>query len=1389
MKVLIHIRTNMTETKTIDVSNKRVNIPIIDGMHLDNERLTIKDLDRFPKNTMFLNEQVSPLVDDTIAKNKNIVFHSIKMTIDKWSDPGVWGWKFRFLWHGRGEDGRVMLLIVNDIFPTIHVRMPDDMKVDEFMSAVKQNITEWTMPTDPTVVLARRLVYYEHEKKEYAKIQCSNFADYDAILDKFKNVRRWIVADTRYAKRRFYMQACRANDINPAGFNTFRFQQRGNPYPQNIVSDIDEIFVVSIKDVCSININDIENCRDTLIFPHISDLNFDLETGSRVFGKALYPERTDTHCNIVGGTLRINKKDVFRFGLTTSEHALPVKGFVLMYCKTEVEMFLVLAHIIRKLRPAFISGYNIDDFDWNFVVTKLIHNNAVETFFSTIDFIIPDFSWLKKRNSNRSTVEYNEYVARHYMTRGTMKISADEVKCPVYYPHVISFVNFDEFNQLKRKHVSGKFSRKSLNHFLNFYGLPSKFDMDYPTMHDTYNDQLDVMEGKEKITDRHVRMITDEVVYCVFDTIAQLDLSDISSIRQNAFITAQQNKICVHDVIYYALGGIVIEKLITSAFEKGYIDSNEPRIAEQMMKYPGALVIHPPERGMSKPKPSVAQRVKNSPEWHDVTAEEAKIIEDAHFNRIHDPSSWILENNTDVRKKIIELTSKMFDEDYQTPTIPFDYHSMYPNIMAEGNLSLEKAIKPGEEEKMKALGVKTRLVDHEFNGIRVCSEFQIDDGDQTTRGLIPCEQYNLLQQRNTKKADLKRAKLVLLTIDKVNDNQKWAMQNARCDILNMEQLECKISMNSYYGKAGDRNNPLFMMAIACDTTLGGRKLLGMLVEICKDFGCSIQYGDTDSAYVKFAWTYYNDIVAKYFGGRIDIREYYEQLIAAAHLIGDKMELHINSTLDSRGYPFMRVEKERVGFPKMNIRCKRYALSNHTNPKKSSIGEDGSSELYMVGISEKLEKSKSGLFITLSKMMLDQLFNIYNERSAREIVTQIIAESFQKARDYEWDQELFIKRAQFKPDKKNPRIIKFLERLKTEGKRVPRAYEKFEYGYIQRDDIEYDVYGNKNKTARSDYMELYSDIIKDKLPIDFMVYMTGSIIGELGQYMCCDPDFIVHPIGDSDDDKFNAENATTKNGTEFIKMLCKQASATLDTKFTKPIYVKIFSHIKSHINSAIKKTSNMQNDHVNMAMNAYKKDGAMALYMIKVDKESEKAKMSIVNALVIYIKNDMKKVRKCHSSENSALSSKKLYIYAMSEAHQNNITRLNQLCKLIDTFNVDYHGFVKRQNDSIRKSLNLNRSIISYNDIIDARDNINQCKIDNVNFKPLDVDVFDECDKIVTNLIVYETRIKAFEIFRIRVRSMIEEDGLSGKTMDPTHVASDTMEAMSIVTLPSSVYDM
>jgi DNA polymerase elongation subunit (family B) len=1377
MKLIIYIQS-MTK-----INEKRVIVPVISGMPLMGQKLSLKDINKFPTNAYFCNKSSFDQVEETIRLNSGIIFHTIKMSVEQWN------WKHYLLIHGRGEDGRVMILVIKDTFPVIHVRKPDNIDPEQFMASLKRAISEFKIPSQPTFILAKRLVYYELEKTQYAKINCNNLRDYSAIIEKLTVHMGWTVADTKYPIKRFYLQNCRQNDIATAGFNEFKFISRGNAnYRQYLQPDIEEVFEVSINDIKKFDIKSVDPPRLSLIQPHITDLNFDLETGSRVFNKATDASREDTHCNIIGMTLRLNKCDLFRVALTTSPHSLPNDGYVLFYCKNELEMFIVFANIIKKLRPAFISGYNIDDFDWRFIVTKLLKYEAVGMFFALIDFVIRDFSWIKKKES--STMRYNESLSRQYMNSRVIKISAEEKNCQTYYPELLSFINFDIFNMLRKKHPSGKFSPKSLNFFLNQYGLPSKFDMDYPTMHSIYNEQYDIKAETIELSDSHISRITDEVTYCIFDTISALDLTDASGIFHKIIILAHLNKCTLHEPIYYAIGSIVMENLINIAYSKGYLKGNEKTNTDQLISFTGGLVINPPHRGLSKPKLTAAQRILLLPEWSEVTQQQLSKIEEAHLKSICDPVEFLIINYADtIPSHILELVKKMVDEGHETPMISFDFSSQYPTIMAENNLSPETQIKPGEEKKMVDAGIELRFVDRTVGNVKIQTHFVLNNGGRADKGITPVAQYNLLQERNVKKSNLKESLKILRSMDSKDDTVTYNLQKAKCEMLDMEQLECKIAMNTYYGKFGDKHNDLYNLAIVTDTTLTARENLLMLIDICNKFGCIFQYGDTDSAYVQIPWIKYKDIISQYYGGKIDIREYYEQIIKRTYQEGAILEKHINLEFRKARKPFSTVELERVGFPKMNIRCKKYALSSHS-ATKSSIKEDGSSEIYMVGIAKKKAKSTSGLFQLLTNMAIEKIFNIYNTDSMKKIMTVLITDIFRKMRDHDVDPVLFIKIGMYKPDKKNICMNNFIARLIKEGRTPPRPYEKFEYAFVQRDDIAFNMYGNNGDKGGSLTIELYSEIIKNKWSFNFMKYMEGEIIAELGQYMCCDQEFIVHPIDSSDNAKHDAEDATSLNGYKFIEMLCKNASSAMDIKIARPVYTKIFNRLSNHTSNVLKYKHNIKESSIKLIAESVKKETALfIIYNNIIDKAVKKNKNVIYKILVDNVNKDIKKIFKINAQENSKLCSKNIYMNSMSIKNQQDITQLNIICREIDEFCKKYNEYIVKQNSSIRNGLGLNKRVICPDDIKSAEDLFNSYKLDDTNFVPPSNSLFEECDKLVKNIIKYDSNIHAFDMYKNYISNIVSDYGKGGIVINNDNIVNIISDAINTINLPSDLYNV
>jgi DNA polymerase elongation subunit (family B) len=1464
------LRGIMADVKTSEecgeLMNKRVVVPDIVNppaklAALMGRVLTINDIDSLPTEADFRDESVRGLVDASISANKNIIFTSVKMRIERWE------WKFRFLWHGRGLDGRVMLLIVDDIFPTMFIRRPDGLPVDVFMDEIKKDLVMLRaneLAQSITMTKKKRLVYFEESPHDHARVQFTSLKAFDTAIKHFKIERKWVVGDTDFPKSRFYLQAIRAENINPAAMNTFRFKQHGNPYRNHIALEDAEVFVVSVKDICPYE-PEAGETREAYVIPRSIMGNFDIETGSAERGQALDASRDDTHSHVISYTQRYNKKDLFRVSLTTSKYVRPSAGFVQIVCDSEPHMFLAFANIIKRLRPAKISHYNGDDFDWRFIVTKLIKYALVEPFFATIDFLKADFSWV-----SRTGVQRAEYIASQYMTNGFVKISAEEPRCPIYYPDLISFLNIDIFTMCKRKWPAGKYSARSLNAFLEKVGEPPKFDMPAWRQFDIYEDELLITERAPKqlmerkaeeyksrlpadykeayahaLTqaidpDAHTKNITDVNVYCVFDTISALDLCDKAGIETELVIVGSQYKCTQHEAIYLAKGGLVMDKVVTSGFAAGYLDCDEP--PGQLCSYPGALVLHPPRRGLTNVVMSARDRARSRPEWKSVTEAELKIMEAAFLSNYDAP---LEEKDVDQLSPVaLNLFRALVEIKKDVPDVDWDFASMYPTIMAEHNSSTERIVPPSEEKALLAKGYDLYTVERLINGqkIRTCfvkaprerpvkpeEEVKLraegreselirravqpadgimgDESGQALfirecpgpekRGLIPAEQHWLKLKRAEKNKQLKIEKAKLEGMSREANEYAYNVQSAIVDRLNAEQLECKVAMNTMYGKMGDQSNKFFRLEVSSDVTLSGREYLLRVIKILLEATLynwdsawdEIMYGDTDSVYAKPPTHLFKDIHRLYYGGVISRAEYASRLVERAIELAKKMEKTINSVLRAEGSDFMTMASEGAHFPAMFIRQKRNCTGEHKD--KAHFDDQGNpADYHKTGVADKKGKSSSKLFSTLSTAMISRLININNTQTAREIAEDIIRDAYRKADRGEWPLEMFIRRAQYKPEKKNVAVINFFERLKSEGRTPPRPYEKFEYVFVRCDHMEYDYKGNKGKVGNGEYMELFSYAQANNLPINFSKYMLGEICAELGQYMCCDPDFVIQAAEDSDDARARAEDATSEYGKQFIVNICESAAGMLTTDVKKPVYVSIFKLVDAHMTKQYTKPAKLNKTHIKMLADFTKADGgAYDLFFEKVRAEALALAKPLSDDLKKeYIDCSIGKVARMHTQlQDPKNSPKAMYVQSIRSRKEQLLTDLHAQAKQLDAFAKWYAEVMRKKACDVRNSLGLNKAIITADDMRSAAESIRSgiSVIAGVETPPMKVpsaEVFKECETIIAELVRIDRQIIAFETFHEFINMRMGEFAQHGMHITKSAVSDIAEQAASEISL-------
>jgi len=149
--------------------------------------------------------------------------------------------------------------------------------------------------------------------------------------------------------------------------------------------------------------------------------------------------------------------------------------------------------------------------------------------------------------------------------------------------------------------------------------------------------------------------------------------------------------------------------------------------------------------------------------------------------------------------------------------VVFDFRSLYPSIIVSHNIDPStlncKDCKPDEREKVPDM-------DYCF-----CKRRD---------GFIPVTLKMIIEERNKLKAELKKLKRGTQEY-RALDSQQWAM---------------KIVANSFYGMLGYPRARWYSKQCAESVTSYGRHYIHRTIEMAKDFGLDVVYGDTDSLHCK-----------------------------------------------------------------------------------------------------------------------------------------------------------------------------------------------------------------------------------------------------------------------------------------------------------------------------------------------------------------------------------------------------------------------------------------------------------------------------------------------------------------------------------------------------------
>jgi DNA polymerase elongation subunit (family B) len=398
------------------------------------------------------------------------------------------------------------------------------------------------------------------------------------------------------------------------------------------------------------------------------------------------------------------------------------------------------------------------------------------------------------------------------------------------------------------------------------------------------------------------------------------------------------------------------------------------------------------------------------------------------------------------------------------PIAVADFNSLYPSCMISENLCHTTICQDpkytGEHgaELLKQLGhtyedISWDLYDEKDKviGQKVVRYVQPKDGE---RGVLP-EILEIL---------LKCRKDVRKVQKKITDKQKWK-------VLEGQQLAYKVTANSLYGVTGASTSPLCLKDIAAATTATGRKN----IMIAKNFvekeypGTDVVYGDTDSIFIKFPMNGLSGLDAIY--KSIDLCE------ESAGRISKLLKAPHNLEFEKIICPMILCAKKKyVGFyydsksPKYTIKYMGIVLKRRDNAP--------------------IVKHVFGEAIEI----------LLKENDVPKAIEFVRTACFKILRG-EYSLDKFIMSKTLKDSYKNPEGIAHKVLADRIGEREPgnkpMINDRIPFVYVEQ---EAHIKGNKNKKKilQGDKIENPDYVVKNKLDVDYLHYITNQICNPVCQ---------------------------------------------------------------------------------------------------------------------------------------------------------------------------------------------------------------------------------------------------------------------------------------------------
>lgn len=323
--------------------------------------------------------------------------------------------------------------------------------------------------------------------------------------------------------------------------------------------------------------------------------------------------------------------------------------------------------------------------------------------------------------------------------------------------------------------------------------------------------------------------------------------------------------------------------------------------------------------------------------------------------------------------------------------------------------------------------------------------------------------------------------------------------------------------------------------------------------------------NTDSLYITCPNDVYDEIRQKYKcldQSIVPPEEFYHDMVKIAMTTMEKLKKEVYSMLvKDNGTPFLLMAYEEVGLPTMMMGKKKYAMIAHM--KTINFRPD---EIFIRGLELK-KQGQTGVSKQLQLDCLRDLLSIEHMRDPMEVSVEHIKRFF----TIDIDPIQFTKMHSYRPNKKNTTVLRFVERMKNEGKLVPEPGDKFKTVVVLKPQ-QFTIRGTMIKSLIGDRLEYLHEFTKSNMQLDLNYYLDGGIYGAFARYIAYHDSFQMQGLNMSDPTEYKqGDEYSVKQGYAYLEQICS-AYITKNTEAIKS-QAKI---LKSEYNLLSKVVSNSYN---------------------------------------------------------------------------------------------------------------------------------------------------------------------------------------------------------------------